>query len=649
MQPAKILIVDDRKENLLLMTRIVAELGEEIYQASSGAEALSLSLDHEFAVILLDVQMPDMDGFETSALLRGRSRSRTTPIIFVTAAAHSPHLMFKGYESGAVDFLYKPIDSFVLLSKVRIFVEAYKSRLMLRESEEKYRVLAEVSPHIVWTADPEGTITYLSSRWLAYGHDNLDDLQDNWLTAIHPDEQERYQTEWKRARATGENFEAELRLLRRTDRTWRWHLLRGQSLMDAQGAISKWIGGATDIDDQKRAEEASRQAQILADEANKAKSAFLANMSHEIRTPLGAILGFSELLKDPDRSGLAPDQCIEAIQRNGELLARLIDDILDLSKVEAGKLETEKVRVSLVDLIQESLIGLKLKADEKGLDLELKLVETLPKLVLTDPLRLRQILLNIIGNALKFTAHGRVEVQVECENLDKDKAKLGILVQDTGEGMTPEQAAKLFKPFTQSDTSMTRRYGGTGLGLALSRQLARAMGGDLHLVTTAPGEGSTFRIEILVGLPLTAEVAVPASTPARVERASTNRPRLHGIRVLVVDDSADNQLMMSRFLEGAGASVSLASDGEEGVQKALAEDFDVVLMDVQMPRLDGYAATARLREKGYRKPIAALTAHAFPEEKNRCLAVGYTAHLSKPVNPHLLFEQVAYLAQKQNG
>jgi PAS domain S-box-containing protein len=649
MQPAKILIVDDRKENLLLMTRIVAELGEQVYSASSGAEALSLSLDHEFAVILLDVQMPDMDGFETSALLRGRARSRTTPIIFVTAAAHSPHMMFKGYESGAVDFLYKPIDSFVLLSKVRIFVEAYKSRLMLRESEEKYRVLAEVSPHIVWTADPEGTITYLSPRWLEYGYEGLEGLQDNWMAAIHPDEQERYQEAWKQARAKGDRFEVELRLLRRTDRTWRWHLLRGQALMDAQGDISKWIGGATDIDDQKRAEEASRQAQILADEANKAKSAFLANMSHEIRTPLGAILGFSELLKDPEHSGLTPEQCIEAIQRNGELLARLIDDILDLSKVEAGKLETEKVQVSLMDLIRESLIGLQLKADEKGLKLGLNLVEPLPKVVLTDPLRLRQILLNIIGNALKFTAQGQVEVQVECENMDCDRARLSILVHDTGEGMTPEQAAKLFTPFTQSDTSMTRRYGGTGLGLALSRQLARAMGGDLRLVATAPGEGSVFRIEILVGLSQVVEEVKPAPTPVRAEAASSRRPRLHGIRVLVVDDSADNQLMMSRFLEGAGASVALASDGEEGVEKALAEDFDVVLMDVQMPRMDGYAATARLREKGYRKPIAALTAHAFPEEKNRCLAVGYTAHLSKPVNPRLLFEQVAYLAQKQNG
>jgi PAS domain S-box-containing protein len=648
MQPAKILIVDDRRENLLLMSRIVAELGEEVYQASSGAEALSLSLDHEFAVVLLDVQMPDMDGFETSALLRGRARSRSTPIIFVTAAAHSPHMMFKGYESGAVDFLYKPIDSFVLLSKVRVFVEAYKSRLMLRESEEKYRVLTEVSPHIVWTADKEGVITYLSPRWLEYGNDAAENLQEAWMAAIHPEELPRYQVEWARVLANGGIFETELRLQRRTDLSWRWHLLRGQPLIDAKGTIRKWIGGATDIDDQKRAEEASRQAQILADEANKAKTTFLANMSHEIRTPLGAILGFSELLKDPDNSGLTSTQCIEAIQRNGELLSRLIDDILDLSKVEAGKLETEKVQVNLVDLVKESMVGLRLKADEKGLDLGLRLAESLPPVVLTDPLRLRQILLNIIGNALKFTSQGRVEVQVECARQDENQAMLSILVQDTGEGMTEEQAGKLFKPFTQSDTSMTRRYGGTGLGLALSRQLARAMDGDLHLVHTAPGAGALFRIDLRVGLPASLQETPRTSAPAAGEKSGP-RPRLHGIRVLVVDDSADNQLMMSRFLQGAGASVALASDGEEGVQKALSEDFDVVLMDVQMPRLDGYAATARLRERGYRKPIAALTAHAFPEEKNRCLAVGYTAHLSKPVNPRLLFEQVAYLAQKQNG
>jgi PAS domain S-box-containing protein len=648
MQPAKILIVDDRKENLLLMTRIVSELGEEIHQASSGAEALSLSLDHEFAVILLDVQMPDMDGFETSALLRGRARSRATPIIFVTAAAHSPHMMFKGYESGAVDFLYKPIDSFVLLSKVRVFVEAYKSRLMLRESEEKYRVLTEVSPHIVWTASATGTMTYLSPRWQEYGNTEAESLQDDWMAAIHPDEEACYKAEWQRVLAEGGRFETELRLQRRTDRSWRWHLVRGQPLIDGQGEIRKWIGGATDIDDQKRAEEASRQAQILADEANKAKSTFLANMSHEIRTPLGAILGFSELLKEPETSGLTPAQCIEAIQRNGSLLARLIDDILDLSKVEAGKLETEKVQVNLSELVQESLIGLRLKADEKGLDLVLKSVDPLPPVILTDPLRLRQILLNIIGNAIKFTTHGRVTVQVASEAEGVEEARIRILVQDTGEGMTPEQSGKLFQPFTQSDTSMTRRYGGTGLGLALSRQLARAMGGDLTLVSSVPGVGSTFRIDLKVGVLQVSEEA-PAPKPVAAQDSSKGRPQLKGIRVLVVDDSSDNQLMMSRFLQGAGASVALASDGEEGVQKALAEDFDVVLMDVQMPRLDGYAATARLRAQGYRKPIAALTAHAFPEEKNRCLAVGYSAHLSKPVNPRLLFEQVAYLAQKQNG
>ncbi|MDQ3235473.1 MAG: ATP-binding protein, partial [Pseudobdellovibrionaceae bacterium] len=558
----------------------------------------------------------------------------------------SPHMMFKGYESGAVDFLYKPIDSFVLLSKVRVFVEAYKSRLMLRESEEKYRVLTEVSPHIVWTANPRGDMTYLSPRWSEYDNGNPDNLQDNWMAAMHVEEQERYRAEWQRAIEDGGIFEIELRLLRRTDRSWRWHLLRGQPLKDAEGVLNKWIGGATDIDDQKRAEEASRQAQILADAANKAKSAFLANMSHEIRTPLGAILGFSELLKEPETSGLTPAQCIEAIQRNGEQLAHLIDDILDLSKVEAGKLETEKVQVCLGELIRESLIGLKLKADEKGLGLVLDLVEPLPVVVLTDPLRLRQVLLNIIGNAIKFTALGQVSVEVKCETLATDQARLVVLVRDSGEGMTEEQASRLFKPFTQSDTSMTRRYGGTGLGLALSRQLARAMDGDLRLVTTKPGEGSTFRIEILVGLPLI--IQEPATPPMRAG-AEGVKPRLHGIHVLVVDDSADNQLMMSRFLQGAGATVVLASDGEEGIQKALAEDFDVVLMDVQMPRLDGYAATARLREQGYLKPIAALTAHAFPEEKNRCLAVGYTTHLSKPVNPRLLFEQVALLAQKKNG
>jgi len=378
------------------------------------------------------------------------------------------------------------------------------------------------------------------------------------------------------------------------------------------------------------AERAKNEAQ----RANDAKSSFLANMSHEIRTPLAAILGFSELLRDSN----SPDERAEytdIINRNGKSLTKIIDDILDLSKVEAGRLQIESIDFNLQNLLSEVMDLFADLAAKKGIAFALKIDQAVPSQIKSDPTRIRQILINLIGNAIKFTAHGSVEVRAETQ-FDSDKVThLKFSIVDTGLGLRADQVEKLFEPFSQADHSTTRKYGGSGLGLALSRRLARALGGDVWLANSKLEQGSTF----------IATVSATASTrPASVSKDPANQVTAQkniNSRVLLVEDSKENQLLICRILTKFGYEVEVANDGVEGIQKAMTGNFDVVLMDMQMPVLDGYAATERLRKMAYIKPIVALTAHAMAEEIKRTKAVGCDFHLTKPLDSTLLIKTLS--------
>ena len=401
----------------------------------------------------------------------------------------------------------------------------------------------------------------------------------------------------------------------------------------------------TDVTNYKEIEAELKAAKDAAEVANETKSAFLANMSHEIRTPLGAVLGFSELLLTPDLSPAERASGVEIIKRNGRLLSNIINDILDLSKVEAGKLEIEKVDVSFGEILTEIGSLLNLDANEKGVRLTVTSEGPVPAMISTDPLRLRQILLNIVGNAIKFTRKGSVDVRVKM-HFANGLNKLAFYVRDTGEGISAEQARKIFSPFTQADASTTRRFGGTGLGLALSKKLAHALGGDVVLLDSSPGRGSTFLITIDPGT--SEEVLFKSYDPESVSKVSSIFQRsdekhdLKNIRILLVDDSPDNQALIKKLLRMANADVETASNGREGFEKALAGDFTLVLMDLQMPEMDGYEATRELRRRGYAKPIIALTAHAMKEERKKCLENGFDDHLTKPIDRRALIEVLSH-------
>lgn len=375
--------------------------------------------------------------------------------------------------------------------------------------------------------------------------------------------------------------------------------------------------------------------------ANQAKSAFLANVSHELRTPLGAIMGYANLIQDPNATAEEKAQFAKTIERNGEQLARLVDDLLDLSKVEAGRIEVETIESRPNDLIAEVMELLRVNADRRGVALNVRYVTPIPERTKLDPVRFKQILMNVVGNALKFTSEGSVSVTIRHA-----PRLLVISVRDTGRGISPEERSKLFKPFSQADASTSRQYGGTGLGLSLSRKLARLLGGDLELSWSQLGFGSEFTFHI----PIEVEPGTGMQESYRgiqpVSKAPQSSVDLRGMCILIVDDSADNRDIVQRYLQSSGAQVEEAEDGVECLQKVGRRDYDLILMDIQMPGLDGLQATSILRQRCYRKPIVALTAHAMKQDRQRCLDAGCDGHIAKPIQKSELLETVARFRPK---
>lgn len=420
---------------------------------------------------------------------------------------------------------------------------------------------------------------------------------------------------------------------------------------EGTGQLRGVITVLADITEQRSYEENLRIAKEAADAANAAKSAFLANMSHEIRTPLGALLGFSELLASQGLNHSERLNYVNALKRNGELLSNIINDVLDLSKVEAGKLDFEKQDVPIEEILTDITTLLHLQALEKGINLIVSAEGPVPASIQTDPLRLRQILMNIVGNALKFTARGSIEVKVKTVPGPSGKMLLAFVVTDTGSGITAEQAGKLFQPFSQADVSTTRKFGGTGLGLTLSKKLAVGLGGDLELTHSIAGQGSTFTITIDPGR--TSKVLFQSSQQTLRRSAAPSTPpeslRIDGLRLLLVDDSMDNQIVVQRFLKMAGCEADLANHGREAIEKIQSKDYDVVLMDIQMPVMDGFEAIVELRRLGYQLPVIALTAHALKEQRQQCLEKGFTNHMTKPVNRDALIKMLLPYIKRQPG
>lgn len=556
-EQVSILLVDDTPANLLAMEATLERLGEDMVRAYSGQEALRLMERQEFAVVLLDVQMPIMDGIETAARIREREAvqpgGRRTPIIFVTAAELTETHVRRAYAEGAVDFVRKPYVPEIMRSKTQVFVDLFRNTRSLRRSiedreraeeevrqlnhqlerrvaertadlkraleqaeasEQRYRTLAETMPQIIWTAKPDGWVDYFNSRWAeevqmpaeqAFGW--------GWATAVHPEDLISYEEQWNHARERGELMITEVRLRCKPDDRYCWYLSRATPLKNSDGQIIRWLGTLTDIEIQKRAESVLQEANTTlgeardrAVEASKAKSLFLANMSHELRTPLNAIIGYAEILEEEltDSQDSKNTEDVRRIILAGQHLLALINDVLDLAKIEAGKITLTYNSFALESLIQQVASSVTPMAEQRKNELIIDCGNDCGTLY-ADEVKVRQILINLMSNACKFTESGTIRIQVSRQQ-ENGANWVVIAVQDTGIGIATNQMPKLFKEFSQADPSPTRNYGGTGLGLAISRRYAEMMGGDIS-VQSVEGEGSTFTVR----LPLKDE-EIPALT-----------------------------------------------------------------------------------------------------------------------------------------
>jgi len=526
----KILLVDDKPANLFALEKMLGKLELDLFKAQSGNEALELTLSHDFALILLDVQMPGMNGYEVAQVLHSAERTRQIPIIFVTAIDRENRFELKGYETGAVDFIFKPLNDQILISKVKVFLALYQAK----------------------------------------------------------DE-----------------------------------LIRKNEQLEASVAA---------------AEDMAR----VASAANLVKNQLLAGISHETRTPMNGILGFIELLAEEELTEEQRESVI-LIRSCANDLLRVINDVLDFSRIEVGKLGTDMVNCSLEELLQSVVAATKTKADMKGIEFSIIAQDQdLPNRIHMDPGRVGQCLIHLLNNAIQFTEQGHVLLRI-CMRQVNNQHFLSFVVKDTGIGMSAEQQQSVFEPFAQASGSAARKCGGNGLGLTITKQLAELLGGALS-VTSEPGQGSEFTLTLPVGVEAgqhqRLNVASLMAAPLE-DSDALMQTRFKG-QVLLVEDVPTNQKLAQRLLEKLGLTVQLAKNGQEAVTAAQAESFDLILMDMQMPIMNGYEATRKIREEEAKTknqdpnikgvPIVALTAHALKHDRQKCLDAGCDQYLSKPID-----------------
>lgn len=653
-----VLLVDDRPENLMALEAILNKPSYNLVKANSGAEALRCLLNEDFAVILLDVQMPGMDGFETATLIRSRDRSRSTPIIFITAFSSNDTHVFKGYSLGAVDYLFKPLEPEILTSKVQVFVELFQKTAEVKrqatqlaavnheltKSEERFRTLCACSPLGIYLADVEGRCTYMNPRCQAISGLILESsLASAWQGVVHPDDRDRVVADLSAWIEKGQEYSSEFRLA--VGETVRWINVQSSPMFSDLGKPIGHVGTVRDVTGRKQAEEErgrllrEQVARQEAERANQMKDEFLAILSHELRTPLNAILGWSRLLRTKKFDLETIEKALETIERNAKSQAQLIEDILDVSRILRGKLNLNLHPIRLEESIEMAIDSLQPLAQDKSIVIELTCSRDVGEVV-GDPDRLQQVVWNLLSNAIKFTPEeGKVEVRLESVG---DEAQIQII--DSGIGIEPDFLPYVFDRFRQADSSTTRSYGGLGLGLAIVRHLVELHGGKVDAQNN-PGEGAKFT----VSLPVAEGNGHGAlDGGSQLNDAALVLPTLANLQLLVVDDEDDTREFLIVLLEQEGAVVRSAPS----VALALAalESFwpDVLLSDIGMPGADGYELIARVREmealRGGKMPAIALTAYAREEERQLALEAGYQMHLSKPVEVSELIAGIANLA-----
>jgi PAS domain S-box-containing protein len=762
--PVKILIVDDREENLTALEVILDNPSYTLVKAQSGKEALKILLqDPDFAIILMDVQMPVMDGFETARMIRDSERFKHLPIIFLSANTDKQEDIFRGYQTGAVDYMVKPLSAEILKAKVGVFVDLHRkthelveqgSHLKdlnseLQRQSQYVRSLIEASLDPLITINSEGRITDMNDALtnitgiarekitgtyffdyftkpdvakevhrevfekgsitdylltIRHANGKLTDVLFNGsiykddkgdvtgavvvarekilskysrtlieasldplitinsegkitdmnqalsnITGITREkitgtdffdyftDREKAKQVYQEAFANGFVVDSPL-TIRHKDGKLTDVLFNGSVYKDDRGRVQGIVIVARDITARKKFEneliEAKRKAEKaahIAEEAVRAKQQFLSNMSHEIRTPMNAIVGFTKVVLKTELNEKQKEY-INAIKISGDALIVLINDILDLAKVDAGKMTFEQIPFKMSTSVYAMLHIFETKIKEKNLELIREIDPNIPDVMIGDPVRLHQIVLNLVSNAIKFTTKGNITVSVRLLHEDDKKVKVGFTVSDTGIGIPADKLDSIFDYFQQATSGTSRVYGGTGLGLAIVKQLVSAQGGEIT-VKSKPGQGSEFSFWLVFKKSRDEAIRENEDVPEDEQQKIG--------RILVVEDVALNQLLMKTLLQEAGFELDIASNGKIAIEKLSEKSFDLVLMDLQMPEMNGFAATEHIRKKMKLDiPIIALTADVTTVDLQRCKELGMNDYVSKPIDDKLLFRKI---------
>jgi PAS domain S-box-containing protein len=639
---ASILLVDDRPANLLALEAILDSLGQRLVRASSGEEALEKLQGEEFAVILMDVRMPGMDGLRTAEIISQRESTARVPVIFLTAVPIGNADVVSGYERGAVDFLLKPFDPEILRSKVAVFVDLYQKEQMIkrqagllrqrdreafeRRSELRFRLLMDALPQCVWVARPDLTFYYWNMRAVDYiGIPvSVAVAPERLFEFVHPDDLPALKSEWEQCTAEQRPAEVQVRLRRHSDGVYRWFLMRGVPQCDESGKLTGWIVAATDIDTE-------HQALKEAEAASRMKEEFLATVSHELRNPLNAIVGWLHLLRSGNLDVAKSSKALETIERNVNLQTALIDDILDLSRIIQGKINLTFRTVKMGAVVEAALAAVRPTADAKGIALESEILVAGDE-ISGDADRLQQIVWNLLSNAIKFTPRGgRVWVQMQQRD-----GHLTLTVSDTGRGISTEFLPRVFDRFSQAESGSTRSHGGLGLGLAIVRQLVELHGGTVEARSDGADSGATFSVS------LPSKYSKPTTAGADKDHIAPRPRRLEGVSILVVDDEPDSREVLAEILRTFGARTRTAASAEDALAEIAHETPRVLVSDIGMPSVDGYELIRRVRERipANEMVAIALTGLGSVHDREQTLAGGFQRCMVKPLAPEQLVEAI---------
>jgi PAS domain S-box-containing protein len=637
MTPVNILIVDDREENIIALEALLKRDDIRIFSTTSPNEALKIAWETHIAIALVDVQMPEMDGFELVEMLKSNPRTRDIMVIFVTAISKETKYAVKGLGTGAVDYLYKPLDPYITSAKVDSFVHLARAQAEIKlknEELQSFAIVVKNSADIICSVDAQTLrINNINPAVEVIMGFKAAELLGKSIVDLSVDAQQQlFRKKLGEIIKDNLNFAVFELQFETFDKRIIWVECR------ASYHNKTIFLNISDISPQKSYQEQLIKSKEDAEYGKKVKENFLANMSHELRTPVNGIIGITSLLLTTDVNEQQKNM-LDLLETSSRSLLGVINDVLDISKIEAGKFNIVRTPNNIYDLIKSVFDLLKFRADESNIEFLLEIDHNVPQNLMVDSLRLNQILMNLLSNAIKFTPSGYVKLKVSVMQKHNDRVRIKYSVEDSGIGVPADRLNKIFDSFEQAEEDTGNKYGGTGLGLTIVKKLAELKGGEL-VVTSQLGRGSIFNF-------INWHTIAAKPTGKMSDKSDKVLSPFNNISVLVAEDNMVNQFMLSKMLKNWNIDAEIVDNGRKAIDKLYANNYDLILMDTHMPEMNGYEAAKTIRvdfEEPKRSiPIISLSASSFGHEQEQALAAGMNDVLAKPFQPYQLHEKMSRL------